>query len=144
MKPAHYTATLVKRFPDQPQEGVLYVSMEFATALHLCMCGCGEPVITPLTPTDWRVTYDGETMSLAPSVGNWSMACQSHYWLEGGRVRWSGRWSAEQIAAGRARDRLAKAHAFDEASPASDPAPESGRCESRWDRTRRWLRRTKR
>lgn len=111
---AHYTHELVGRFPDEPHHGVLYVSMEFASAMHRCMCGCGESVITPLTPTDWRMTYDGETMSLAPSVGNWSMACQSHYWLDRGRVRWSGRWTPEQVAAGRARDRLAKARAFGE------------------------------
>lgn len=144
MKGARYTDELVERFPDEPQEGVLYVSMEYATALHLCMCGCGESVITPLTPTDWRMTYDGETISLAPSVGNWSMACQSHYWLEVGRVRWSERWSAKQIAAGRDRDRLAKAHAFNEAPPASSPVLDSGGRESQWARMRRWLRRTKR
>jgi hypothetical protein len=112
---AHYTHELVERFPDEPVEGVLYVSMEFATTMHLCMCGCGETVITPLTPTDWRITYDGETVSLAPSVGNWSMRCESHYWLQDGRVRWSGRWSVEQIAAGRAHDRRVKAHSYGEA-----------------------------
>lgn len=119
---AHYTHELVERFPDEPDEGVLYVSMEFATAMHLCMCGCGETVVTPLTATDWRITYDGETVSLAPSVGNWSMRCESHYWLQDGRVRWSGRWSAERIAAGRARDRRVKAHSYGEAP--DDGAPQ--------------------
>lgn len=120
-----YRHELVERFPDDPQQGVLYVSMEFASAIHRCMCGCGEPVITPLTPTDWRVTYDGETMSLAPSVGNWSMQCQSHYWLDGGTVRWAARWTPEQIAAGRARDRLAKAREFGEA-PVVEEGPDVG------------------
>jgi hypothetical protein len=138
---AHYDDELVERFPDQPAHGVLYVSMQFATAMHLCMCGCGEPVITPLTPTDWRMVYDGETISLAPSVGNWSMGCQSHYWLEGGRVRWSGRWSAEQIAAGRARDRRAKAQAY---GPADPEEQQPGALTSRdrvWRRALRLLRR---
>ena len=110
-----YRHELVARFPAKPDQGVLYVSMEFASAMHYCMCGCGEHVITPLTPTDWRVIYDGETMSLAPSVGNWSMQCQSHYWLDCGRVRWAARWTPEKIAAGRAHDRLAKARQFGEA-----------------------------
>jgi hypothetical protein len=115
--------------------------MEFATAMHCCMCGCGEPVITPLTPTDWRLTYDGETMSLAPSVGNWSMRCQSHYWLDNGLVRWSGRWTPEQIAAGRAHDRLAKAQAVGEAIEL-DAAPVQRR-ETRWSRLRERFRPSK-
>lgn len=138
---AGYTHELVDRFPDEPHDGVLYVSLPFATAMHRCMCGCGEPVITPLTPTDWQVTYDGETMSLAPSVGNWSMRCQSHYWLKNGRVRWSGRWTTEQITTGRARDRLAKARAFGE-PPEIGAAPESEtkRRERWWLRLRKRLR----
>lgn len=108
-----YSHEFVEQFPDKPDDGVLYVSMPYATAMHLCMCGCGEWVITPLTPTDWRITYDGETVALAPSVGNWSMPCESHYWLESGRVRWSARWSAAQIAAGRAQDRRVKAREYE-------------------------------
>jgi hypothetical protein len=137
---AHYTHEFVERFPDDPGEGVLYVSMEFGTAMHLCMCGCAEPVITPLTPTDWRVTYDGETMSVAPSVGNWSMGCRSHYWLDSGRVRWSGRWTPGQVAAGRARDRLAKARAFGESPEMSTaPEPEARRRQPRWSSLRKRL-----
>ena len=143
MKRARYTHELIERFLDEPQEGVLYISMEFATALHLCMCGCAEPVITPLTPTDWRMTYDGETVSLAPSVGNWSVPCQSHYWLEGGRVRWSGRWGAEQIAAGRARDRLAKARQFDGVPPTA-ARPQRARRPRAWRRLLRRLRLSRR
>ncbi|MGN5478201.1 DUF6527 family protein [Cupriavidus basilensis] len=36
-------------------------------------------VVTPFTPTDWRMTYDGATVSLHPSVGNWNQRCRSHY-----------------------------------------------------------------
>ena len=140
MKRAYYTHELVERFPDEPQAGVLYVSMEYATAMHLCMCGCGEPVITPLAPTDWRMTYDGETVSLAPSVGNWSMRCQSHYWLGRGRVEWSGRWSAEQVATGRARDRQAKAHAFAEAPASRAAQPKYEGRDTAWRRLLRRLR----
>lgn len=141
MRRAHYSYELVERFPDEPDAGVLYVSMGFATATHRCMCGCGEPVITPLTPTDWRITFDGETMSLAPSLGNWSMACRSHYWLQEGRVRWSGRWSAEQISAGRYRDRRAKAQAYGEGPVGADSAPtKAARQAPRWRRLLKRLR----
>ena len=115
--------------------------MEFATAMHMCMCGCREPVITPLTPTDWRMTYDGETVSLAPSVGNWSMACQSHYWLDGGSVRWLGRWTPEQIAKGRARDRLVTARALGEsADSGAEPESEPKQRERWWSKARKRLR----
>jgi Family of unknown function (DUF6527) len=128
---ARYTHELVVSFPDEPRDGVLYVSIKFATAMHRCMCGCGEQVITPLTPTDWRLTYNGETVSLAPSIGNWSMRCQSHYWLDDGHVRWAGRWTLEQISAGRAHDRLTKAQAFGEAIE-PDGAPALARQRELW------------
>ena len=62
----------VTNMPDRLDPGVLYISIEYATAAHLCCCGCGVEVVTPLTPTDWKMTFDGETISLWPSVGNWN------------------------------------------------------------------------
>ena len=44
-----------------------------ATSAHSCCCGCGEEVVAPLTPTDWKMTFDGETTSLRPSIGNWTL-----------------------------------------------------------------------
>ena len=34
--------------PDELSEDILYVSMENKLAAHLCPCGCGEKIITPL------------------------------------------------------------------------------------------------
>ena len=59
--------------PESLAPGVLYVSMEYATAAHSCCCGCGEEVVTPFTATDWKMTFDGQAISLWPSVGNWSL-----------------------------------------------------------------------
>ena len=98
----------VRHIPKQLEPGVLYVSMEYATATHGCCCGCGEEVVTPFTPTDWKMIYDGETVSLRPSIGNWSLACRSHYVIERGRVMEALAWTDEQVAAGRRRDRVAK------------------------------------
>ena len=50
----------VTNIPDSVEPGYLYVSMEYATAAHSCCCGCGEEVVTPFTPTDWKMTFDGE------------------------------------------------------------------------------------
>lgn len=98
----------VEFIPEELEDGVIYVSMEHATAAHKCACGCGSEVPTPISPTDWQVTFDGESISLKPSIGNWSFPCQSHYWIERGRIRWSPKLSREKIDAGRARDRRAK------------------------------------
>jgi len=94
--------------PDQLEDGIIYVSMKFATATHRCCCGCGREVITPFSPTDWRLVFDGATISLDPSIGNWSYPCQSHYWIERNSVTWAPRWSRAQIGAARAKDRAAK------------------------------------
>ena len=36
--------------PKRLDDGVLYVSIRFGTAVHRCACGCGEEVVTPLGP----------------------------------------------------------------------------------------------
>jgi hypothetical protein len=100
--------SFVDYIPDILEDGTLYVSVEFATAVHKCCCGCGNKVVTPFSPTDWRITYNGDTVSLSPSIGNWNFNCRSHYWIKGSRVEWATDWSQENVDAGRARDRFAK------------------------------------
>lgn len=87
----------VEHIPDRLEPAVLYISLCYATIVHLCACGCGIEVVTPLNPRAWAMTFDGKTVSLSPSIGNWSFPCQSHYWIESGRVRWAARWSREHI-----------------------------------------------
>jgi len=99
----------VDRVPRQLEPGVLYISLQHGTAIHSCCCGCGEEVVTPLTPTDWRMTYDGETVSLQPSIGNWQLECRSHYVINRGRVVEAGSWTQKQVLAEQARDKRAKA-----------------------------------
>ena len=95
------------------QDGMIYVSIAFATVVHKCCCGCGNEVVTPLSPTDWQLIFDGRSISLNPSIGNWNFPCQSHYWIKRNRVQWVRRWSREEIKAGRAYDSLAKERYFD-------------------------------
>lgn len=73
----------VKHIPEALELGVLYVSEEFETAGHLCCCGCGEEIFTPLNAAKWRVMKNAQTgaVSLRPSIGNWKYPCQSHYWI---------------------------------------------------------------
>ena len=105
---ASFRHEFVEFIPEELEEGVLYVSIPYATAVHLCACGCGREVPTPISPTDWKMIFDGATVSLDPSIGNWSFPCRSHYWIRRGRVRWARKWSPEKVEAGRARSRRLK------------------------------------
>jgi Family of unknown function (DUF6527) len=99
-----FTPQFVDFLPAALERGVLYVSMEYTTVAHLCACGCGNKIVTPLSPAQWRLMYDG-TVSLRPSIGNWDLACQSHYWIAGNKVEWAPKWSGRRIQAARERDK---------------------------------------
>ena len=103
----------VDEVPPQLAEDVIYVSIKYATVIHLCPCGCGSEVVTPLSPADWELRFDGESVSLFPSIGNWSLECRSHYWIVDGVVEWSDPWSKDEIEAARSRDMDAKRRYFD-------------------------------
>ncbi|MGY4197354.1 DUF6527 family protein [Bradyrhizobium sp. USDA 4520] len=91
----------VQYVPKDLAPGVLYVADEFDIAVHLCACGCGTKVTTPLGPTEWRVIDTSDGPTVVPSIGNWQLPCRSHYLITGGRTRWAGQWSEERIKAGR-------------------------------------------
>jgi hypothetical protein len=107
------THQFVEFIPDELEQGTIYISIRFATATHLCCCGCGNKVVTPIRPTDWKLMFDGKTISLDPSIGNWSFECKSHYWIRNNGVKWARRWSQEEIDAGRGRDGAAKEEYFE-------------------------------
>jgi Family of unknown function (DUF6527) len=82
-----YSAAFVDSFPTPMDSGILYVSTKYSTAGHSCACGCGNEVVTKLSPAKWRITYDGQ-ISLAPSVGAVALPCNSHYFITRGEVDW--------------------------------------------------------
>lgn len=88
----NYTHKFVEFMPEKLEPGVIYVSLRFTLASHQCACGCGEEVVTPLSPKDWQLIFNGETVSLYPSIGNWNFRCRSHYWIEQNRVVWAPKW----------------------------------------------------
>jgi hypothetical protein len=104
MKQQTYTFEFVELMPKILVDGVLYISIPYATASHRCFCGCGMKVVTPLSPTDWKLAFDGDSVSLHPSIGNWSYPCRSHYVLRGNRVLWAGPMSKAEIRAVRQAD----------------------------------------
>lgn len=106
----------VEYIPDNLNDNTIYVSIKFATAAHKCCCGCGNEVFTPLSPTDWKLIFNGKSISLEPSIGNWSFKCKSHYWIRHNNVIWAAQWSQEEIDAARIYDRSAKEKYFGDAS----------------------------
>lgn len=102
----------VEYIPEQIEERTIYISMEYGTAVHKCACGCGEEVVTPLTPHDWTLIYNGESISLRPSIGNWSLKCQSHYWITEDKIEWAHKWSKDKINKNRKQDSLNKKKYF--------------------------------
>jgi len=85
----------VEFIPETLEHAKLYISMEFATASHKCCCGCGREVVTPFSPRDWKMTFDGETVSLSPSIGNWKFPCRSHYFIRRDQVVEASSWDEE-------------------------------------------------
>jgi hypothetical protein len=103
----------VEFIPKVREEGVLYISIPYATAVHNCFCGCQTKVVTPISPVGWQLSFDGESVSLKPSVGNWSFPCRSHYVIKRNTAVWAGEMSDDKIARSRARDRSLREAHFD-------------------------------
>ena len=80
------------------------MSATYSTAAHLCCCGCGKEVVTPLSRAQWVLTFDGH-VSLRPSIGNWTLPCRSHYVIDRRRVRWARSFSDAAIRSNREDDR---------------------------------------
>ena len=88
----------VDYMPETKEEGILYVSKKFGLAIHLCPCGCGEQVVTPIKgdwpgsktrPDCWGFTeHEDGTVTLSPSIGNFQFGCKSHYFIRRNKIVW--------------------------------------------------------
>lgn len=101
MKLRQITPEFVDEIPRKLEHGILYVCCRYRAVKHLCACGCGVAVNIPLHPTGWTLICDGVSVSLWPSIGNWSENCQSHYWIRNNRIEWAPKWSRRKIRRGR-------------------------------------------
>lgn len=90
----------LETIPAEIEEGILYISMNLHTASHKCPCGCGRRIVTPISRAGWLLVFDGKTVSLDPSIGNWSSPCQSHYWINKNEIELAPKWSKERISRG--------------------------------------------
>jgi hypothetical protein len=119
----HLEHRFVHYIPEQLEPGIIYISMDYATAAHSCCCGCGEQVITPFSPADWKMTFDGETISLWPSIGNWNFRCRSHYIIRRSQVLGAEPWNHSQVEKGRRRDKSRNQQHYDEKSRSENHPP---------------------
>lgn len=89
---------------DAIQDDHLYISLKYNMTSHRCASGCGQLVPLPLSPADWSLSYDGDTVSLSPSIGNGVLACHSHYFIRNSQVVWASDMSATQAQQQQATD----------------------------------------
>ena len=75
--------------PKVKEEGIIYISLRFRTAIHLCACGCGNETVTPINENEWNLIDDENGITLSPSIGNFSFECKSHYWIRNSKVVWA-------------------------------------------------------
>lgn len=107
MKQFAITPKFVELIPSEIQDGVLYISEKYGTAIHKCCCGCGHEVVTPLSPVSWKLNLERNgSVSLYPSIGNWNFQCQSHYWIRKNAVIWAASISKREIRFVQERDKL--------------------------------------
>lgn len=78
----------VNAMPSSLEPNTLYVCGRYAVAAHLCMCGCGTKIVTPLGPAEWTLSEAGHAVTLWPSIGNGGLPCHSHYLITNSTVRW--------------------------------------------------------
>jgi hypothetical protein len=99
------THEFVEYVPEELDDGVVYVSVRWRVAVHSCCCGCGERVVTPLDPAQWTLLFDGQNISLKPSIAGGR--CNSHYVITTGKVRWEKPLSRQQRTIADGRDQAA-------------------------------------
>jgi len=107
----------VEFIPEKLEEGILYISFEYCTAVHRCFCGCGNEVVTPISPTDWQLYFDGKTVSLKPSIGSWNLKCKSHYWITNNCIIIARKWTDYEIESERKSDYYRKKKQYSKKKP---------------------------
>lgn len=113
--------------PNELNSGILYVSQEYGIAGHLCPCGCGNKIMTPLESTEWSFYEEKGEPTLYPSIGNWQLPCRSHYWINKGTIEGSYDWTDEQIEAGRKSEDEQRKRYYDKPQTKKKKQPLFGR-----------------
>ena len=106
---------VVARFVDtipagKRTEGEILISIKYGIASLACPCGCGNAMDLPIEPHRWSIKWDGEHISMSPSISSSRTQCKSHYWITDNRILWAqpiGEWSERRKDRAEAKARRA-------------------------------------
>jgi len=74
------------------ENGILYISLQFGVANHLCACGCGQQTVMPFGKGDlgWNMTDNNGEISFTPSIGNFmgEDPYHAHYYITNNKIIW--------------------------------------------------------
>lgn len=71
----------VETIPETLKQELIYISKEYETAVHLCLCGCGNLSVTPfgVKSKGWNMTEKDGKVSFTPSILNTNCPNRYHY-----------------------------------------------------------------
>lgn len=85
-----YKPVYCTNIPRVKEAGIIYISKEFETAIHLCPCGCGVEAVTPFDKAyGWKFCDCTGEVSFEPSILNTACPNRAHYFITNGLVVWS-------------------------------------------------------
>jgi hypothetical protein len=82
LKKIEIKPVFVEFIPEKLIQNEIYISKEYGTAVHLCLCGCGEKAVMPLNPkfsSSWNLMEKDGKVSFSPSILNTNCPNRYHY-----------------------------------------------------------------
>ena len=74
----------VEIIPDKLEQDIIYISNEYKTSIHLCLCGCGKKAVTPTGKNGWTITSNENGVTFKPSILNTNCPNMYHYIITNG------------------------------------------------------------
>lgn len=69
----------VEYVPEILIQDEIYISKEYQTAVHLCLCGCGNKAVTPTDNAGWKIIEENGKVTFTPSILNNNCPNRYHY-----------------------------------------------------------------
>jgi hypothetical protein len=82
IKKIEVLSVFVEFIPDELIQNEIYISKKYGTAIHLCLCGCGEKAVMPLNikfGSSWNLIENNNKVSFTPSILNTNCPNRAHY-----------------------------------------------------------------
>lgn len=74
--------------PNDLEEWVLYLSERYWLSKHKCFCWCGSDVVLTLDRWSHYIHFMDWTLTVSPSIGSFSIPCNSHYFIKNNTIEW--------------------------------------------------------